>query len=91
MKLLDRYLDKWISRKALAVLKHGFAVCGFQTIVEEKEDYYDISLKKYHRKDEKPKHFLTLQAYDGLEFYIKWYNLKSNEFMYAGEELFKNE
>jgi len=90
MKLLDRYLDKWISRKALVVLRHNFAMCGFKTIVEEKGDYYDISLKRYHR-EEKPKHFLTLQAYDGLEFYIKWYNLKSNEFMSVGEELFENE
>ena len=74
MKLIDRYLDKWISRKALAALTHSLAMCGYQTLIEEKDDYYNISLRRYNKKDEKPKYFFTLNAIDGLEFYLKWIN-----------------
>ena len=72
MIIIDRYLDKWISRKALAVLSHSFAMCGYKIIVEEKSDYYNISVRRYNKKDEKPKYFFTLNAIDGLEFYLKW-------------------
>ena len=79
MKIFDRYLDKWISRKALAMLTHNLAVCGYKTIIEEKGDYYNILLRRYDKKDEKPKHFFTLNVIDGLEFYLKWYEMNATD------------
>lgn len=79
MKLFDRYLDKWISKKALAMLTHNLAMCGYKTIIEEKSDYYNISLRRYNKKDEKPKYLFTLQAQDGLEFYLKWYEMNATD------------
>ena len=73
MTIIDRYLDKWICRKALGVLKHRLAMCGFKTQIIEKSTYYDISIQKYH-SEKKPVYFFTLNIIDGLEFYEKWYN-----------------
>lgn len=88
MKLINRYLDKWISRKALAILTHKLAMCGYKTIIEEKDDYYNISLKRYKEKDEKPKYFFTLNVIDGLEFYLKWYEMNDTDIYKEVKELF---
>lgn len=74
MIIIDRYLDKWICRKALGTLKHKLAMCGFRTQITEKSTYYDIKIQKIH-SEKKPVYFFTLNILDGLEFYNKWYNM----------------
>lgn len=88
MKLFDRYLDKWISRKALAILQHKLAMCGYKTQITEKSTYYDIKVQKYH-SEKKPVYFMTLNIIDGLEFYGKWYNVDFETICECAENCFK--
>lgn len=74
MIIIEKYLDKWLCRKALGILTHKLAMCGFKTQIIEKGTYYDISIQKI-RSEKKPVYFFTLNITDGLEFYIKWYNM----------------
>lgn len=91
MRIIDRYLDDWISRKALAVLRHSLAMCGYHMVSEKKSDYYDISIRRYNRKDEKLKYFFTLNVEDGLEFYLKWKDWAYEDLNTYCKELLNNE
>lgn len=88
MKIIDRYLDKWISRKALTVLKHKLAMCGFKTQIIEKSTYYDISIQKIG-SEKKRVYFLTLNIIDGLEFYNEWNNATYETIAKWAEETIK--
>ena len=91
MKLFDRYLDKWLCRKALEILRHNLAMCGYRTIVKEEVDCFSISLERLFRKNEKPRYFFTMQSTDGLEFYIKWYSMNWQDFSEEASDLFDDE
>lgn len=89
MKIIDRYLDKWISKKALGILRHKLAMVGFKTEIVEKSTYYDINIQKYHIK-EKPVYFFTLNIIDGLEFYKKWFEIDFKIISEWAEDTLKN-
>ncbi len=88
MIIIDRYLDKWICRKALGTLTHKLAICGFKTQIVEKSTYYDINIQKCH-SEKKPIYFFTLNIVDGLEFYNKWYDMDYKTISECAEKCIK--
>ena len=79
MKWLDNYIDKWISKKAIEVLRHKIVMCGYKTITIVGKDFFELRIQKL--KEKKPATIAIINFKDGLEFYHTWSNLSYESVM----------
>lgn len=76
MKWLDNYIDKWISKKAIEVLRHKIAMCGYNTITIVGKDFFELRIQELGKKGEKKSLTISkINFKDGLEFYHTWSDL----------------